>query len=156
MIDITKAEFEEVGFFDDHPTDDTIVNVPDKLDPKEVSNTDYSQTHLTDDNAQFNGAWSVYPYSKFGNNIVSSIERSLFDLKKNGLSDGVPNEKEKCRQCTGVVGFQIGFGTMNDDPRRADCWISHRNESKSPSGSNGHCRPRNLCNRFIYDNPPWK
>jgi len=79
ITDITKAEFEEVAFFDVHPTDD---------------------------DAQFNGAWSVYPYFNSGNIIASSIERGLFVLKPN-LSDSVSKfEEEKRGLRTGVVGME--------------------------------------------------
>ena len=164
MID----KFEGVRFSDDHPTGDIIVDVPDEVDPKKVSVTEYSQTRLTDDeNARFTGAWTTYQNSKFGNYIASSIGRSLFDLKRNGLSDGVPSDgasgvKEKCRLRTGGVGPQIDFGPMDVELMKHDpqaltgCWVSRRSDGESPLGSYGRRWRTNLCERFTYDNPPWR
>lgn len=47
----------EVGFFDSYPSSNT---------------------------ANYNGAWSVYPYFASGNIIISDIERGLFVVKKSG------------------------------------------------------------------------
>lgn len=54
-IDATST-MNEVGFFDTFPSSDS---------------------------AQFNGAWSTYPYFASGNILVSDIERGLFIVKKN-------------------------------------------------------------------------
>ncbi|WNM18708.1 choice-of-anchor B family protein [Flavobacterium capsici] len=54
MTNIETGSMNEVGFFDTYP----------------ASNS-----------AQFNGAWSVYPYFPSGNIIVSDIERGLFVLR---------------------------------------------------------------------------
>ncbi|KAG5795854.1 hypothetical protein H9Q69_005072 [Fusarium xylarioides] len=59
--DDTGALFEEIGFFDVHPEDDAVGG-----------------------EAQFYGAWSVYPYFQSGNILVSSIERGLFSLRYTG------------------------------------------------------------------------
>lgn len=58
--DNTGEGMKEVGFFDVHPEDD---NNPQ---------------------AEFFGAWSVYPYFKSGILVVNSIERGLFALKYTG------------------------------------------------------------------------
>jgi len=61
MIDITNidnSEMNDVGFFDTYPENDT---------------------------ANFNGAWSVYPYFPSGNIIVSDINRGLFVIRKSSL-----------------------------------------------------------------------
>ena len=60
IIDITNIEnksINEVGFFDTYPEND---------------------------NAAFDGTWSVYPYLPSGNIIVSDINRGLFIIRKTG------------------------------------------------------------------------
>ncbi|RFN48425.1 regulatory p domain-containing protein [Fusarium flagelliforme] len=59
--DDTGAGFNEIGFFDVHPEDDEVGG-----------------------EAEFYGAWSVYPYFQSGNIVVSSIERGLFSLRYTG------------------------------------------------------------------------
>ena len=64
MIDITNIDsmtpMTEVGYFDTFPTNDS---------------------------ADFNGTWSIYPYFASGNIIISDIERGLFVIRKsNSLS----------------------------------------------------------------------
>jgi choice-of-anchor B domain-containing protein len=58
--DSTGAGFNEVGFFDVHPEDDSAGG--------EVA---------------FNGAWSVYPYFQSGHVLINSIERGIFSVKLN-------------------------------------------------------------------------
>ncbi|SPO06072.1 uncharacterized protein DNG_08761 [Cephalotrichum gorgonifer] len=58
--DPTGALFKEVGFFDVHPDDDAVGG-----------------------EAEFYGAWSVYPYFQSGHIVVSSIERGIYSLKHN-------------------------------------------------------------------------
>jgi choice-of-anchor B domain-containing protein len=43
----------------------------------------FFDTYPTSNSAQYNGAWSVYPYFASGNIIVSDIDRGLFILRKN-------------------------------------------------------------------------
>lgn len=57
MTNIAAGQFKEVAYFDIYPNDD---------------------------NANFNGAWSVYPYFESGTIIISGIESGLFVLKKSG------------------------------------------------------------------------
>ncbi len=52
-----------------------IFNGFDPLHPTEVG---FIDTFPTDDAANFNGAWSVYPYFPSGTVIISDIERGLF------------------------------------------------------------------------------
>lgn len=59
--DDTGALFEEAGFFDIHPEDDEVGG-----------------------EAEFYGAWSVYPYFASGNILVSSIERGIYSLRFTG------------------------------------------------------------------------
>lgn len=51
--DLSTASLSEIGFFDIYPSSDS---------------------------ANFNGAWSVYPYFPSGNVVVSGIEQGLFVL----------------------------------------------------------------------------
>merc|ERR1711916_396200 len=51
------------------------VNDPSKADLEEVAFFDVSPDF---DGVQFHGSWSVYPYFKSGTIVVSSIERGLF------------------------------------------------------------------------------
>jgi choice-of-anchor B domain-containing protein len=63
----TSGTMNEVGFFDTYPTSNT---------------------------AQYNGAWSVYPYFASNNILISDIERGLFVVKKNavlGVDEFDPN-----------------------------------------------------------------
>lgn len=43
----------------------------------------FFDTYPTSNTAQFNGAWSTYPYFASGNVLISDIERGLFIVKKN-------------------------------------------------------------------------
>jgi choice-of-anchor B domain-containing protein len=56
--DPTGAGFEQVGFFDCHPEDDSVGGV-----------------------VEFFGSWSVYPYFKSGYILLNSIERGVYSLK---------------------------------------------------------------------------
>lgn len=44
--------------------------------------TAFFDTRPEDDNASFNGAWSIYPYFASGNLILSDTDRGLFILKR--------------------------------------------------------------------------
>lgn len=50
--------------------------------PPEVHEIAYFDVAPDCDEVKFSGSWSVYPYFKSGNIIVSSIERGLFILKR--------------------------------------------------------------------------
>ncbi|REH56608.1 choice-of-anchor B domain-containing protein [Tenacibaculum gallaicum] len=52
------------------------------IESKNISETGYFDTYPENDNANFNGVWSVYPYFKSGKIVVSDINRGLFILKK--------------------------------------------------------------------------
>ena len=56
LDDLANAQLSQVGYFDIYPANDT---------------------------ANFNGAWSVYPYFPSGNVVVSGIEQGLFVLRPN-------------------------------------------------------------------------
>ena len=50
----------------------------DASNPLSVSKIGYFDTYPNDDNTQFNGLWSVYPYFPSGTVIGSDLERGLF------------------------------------------------------------------------------
>ncbi|MEQ3498814.1 choice-of-anchor B family protein [Tenacibaculum sp. SSH1-16] len=52
------------------------------IESKTITETNFFDTHPENDNADFNGVWSVYPYFKSGKIVVSDINRGLFILKK--------------------------------------------------------------------------
>ena len=47
-----------------------------------LTETHYFDTYPPNDNANFNGTWSVYPYFGSGNIIISDIEKGLFIVRK--------------------------------------------------------------------------
>jgi choice-of-anchor B domain-containing protein len=53
-----------------------ILNIRDRVNPREVAFFDTAP--YTENNAGFQGAWSVYPFFKSGVIIVNSIEQGLF------------------------------------------------------------------------------
>ncbi|MEE4001774.1 choice-of-anchor B family protein [Tenacibaculum sp. FZY0031] len=52
------------------------------IESKTITETGFFDTHPENDQADFNGVWSVYPYLKSGKIVVSDINRGLFILKK--------------------------------------------------------------------------
>jgi choice-of-anchor B domain-containing protein len=58
------------------------------VDPAQAVLTEeaYFDIYPDSDSAQFNGAWSVYPYFESGNVIVSGIEQGLFVLNPTSLT----------------------------------------------------------------------
>ncbi|TVZ16259.1 choice-of-anchor B family protein [Maribacter sp. MAR_2009_72] len=55
-----------------------ITNIGDKVITEEA----FFDTYPANDNTQFSGVWSVYPYFESGNVIVSDIDGGLFIIKK--------------------------------------------------------------------------
>ncbi|MFI4855991.1 MAG: choice-of-anchor B family protein [Phycisphaerales bacterium JB065] len=55
----------------------------DVSDPMNAEEIGYFDTFPDSDSANFNGAWSVYPFFESGTVIVSDIERGLFVLRYN-------------------------------------------------------------------------
>ncbi|WP_298531319.1 choice-of-anchor B family protein [uncultured Algibacter sp.] len=53
------------------------------IENKSMTEIGYFDTHPENNNANFNGAWSVYPYLPSGNIIISDINKGLFIVKKN-------------------------------------------------------------------------
>jgi choice-of-anchor B domain-containing protein len=72
ISDIANGNLTEVGFFDIYPSSDS---------------------------AQFNGAWSVYPFFASGNVVVSGIEQGLYILRPNF---GTPNNPPQASIITPV------------------------------------------------------
>ncbi|MGB1198513.1 MAG: choice-of-anchor B family protein [Thalassotalea sp.] len=58
----------------------TVLDISDPANPKQVG---FFDTFPTSDDANFNGAWGVYPYLPSGNIIVSDIDSGLYILKDN-------------------------------------------------------------------------
>ncbi|MDP8930095.1 MAG: choice-of-anchor B family protein, partial [Actinomycetota bacterium] len=63
IVDVTTGSLSEVGYFDVYPSDD---------------------------NPEFNGAWSTYPYFASGVVVVSGIEQGLFVLRPDLATTGNP------------------------------------------------------------------
>jgi len=57
------------------------LRVFDALDPTNPVEVAYFDTFPNSDSAEFNGAWSSYPFFPSGNIIVSDIERGLFVMR---------------------------------------------------------------------------
>jgi hypothetical protein len=56
-----------------------VLSIKDPLNPKEVAYFDTAP--FGNNNAGFQGAWSVYPYFKSGTIVVNSIEQGLFIVR---------------------------------------------------------------------------
>ncbi len=52
------------------------------IENQNISEVGFFDTHPGNDGANFNGAWSVYPYFTSGNIVVSDINLGLFVVKK--------------------------------------------------------------------------
>jgi choice-of-anchor B domain-containing protein len=70
----------------------------------------FFDTFPTSNSAEFNGAWSVYPYFPSGNFIVSDIDRGLFVLHKNAF--------------LGVADYAKGTLRMSPNPAETNVSIS--------------------------------
>ena len=57
-----------------------ISNISSSSNP--MTETHFIDTYPENNNASFNGVWSVYPYFDSGNIIISDIERGLFIVRK--------------------------------------------------------------------------
>ena len=65
------------------------------IDISDIANSNLSEAGFFDiypgsDSANFNGAWSVYPFFASGNVVVSGIEQGLYILRPNLTVPGVP------------------------------------------------------------------
>ncbi len=73
------------------------LRVLDISDINNITEVGYFDTHPENNNTNFNGAWSVYPYFNSGNIIISDINRGFFIVRKSGtlsVDDSVFNKKE--------------------------------------------------------------
>ena len=70
-----------------------IINTSNLNTASTLNEIAFFDTYPASNSAQFNGAWSVYPYFPSGNFIVSDIERGLFVLRKNAAL-GIPNSEK--------------------------------------------------------------
>jgi Zn/Cd-binding protein ZinT len=61
-----------------------ITNIGSGNDTTSMIETGYFDTYPANNLANFNGAWSVYPYFESGNIILNDIERGLFIVRKSG------------------------------------------------------------------------
>ncbi|MCH7230941.1 choice-of-anchor B family protein [Glycomyces sp. L485] len=77
-----------------------IVDLSEVANPAAMEEVAYFDVHPDGDSADFNGAWSNYPYFDSGTVIVSSIERGLFVLRPD-LDAGAP-AKCAATSATGV------------------------------------------------------
>ncbi len=59
-----------------------IINMSN-IDNGNLNQVGFFDTYPADNNADFNGAWSVYPYFASGNIVISDIDRGLFVVRKN-------------------------------------------------------------------------
>jgi choice-of-anchor B domain-containing protein len=55
------------------------------IDNQNMVETKFFDTYPESDNANFNGAWSVYPYFASGNIVISDIDRGLFVVRDSSL-----------------------------------------------------------------------
>ncbi len=62
-----------------------ILDISD-IDNKNMEETKFFDTYPNNDNARFDGAWSVYPYFASGNIVISDIDRGLFIVRDALLS----------------------------------------------------------------------
>ena len=80
IINIEQKSFKEIGFFDTH-TDDHDHNIALESTPRWCDPGDHTGKKGGEIQA-FNGAWSVYPFFKSENIIISDINSGLFIVKK--------------------------------------------------------------------------
>jgi len=59
-----------------------ITNISSSTNP--MTEIGYFDTYPANDNTNYNGAWSVYPYFPSGNIIISDIERGMFIIRQSG------------------------------------------------------------------------
>lgn len=68
----------------------------------------YFDTYPENNNAAFNGVWSIYPYFASGNIIISDIEKGLFVIRKSG-SLGIDDVSQKTK--FSIVPNPVSSGT---------------------------------------------
>lgn len=67
-----------------------IIDISD-IENQNMAETKFFDTYPSNDSANFDGAWSVYPYFASGNIVISDIDRGLFIVSDQllGLNDNV-------------------------------------------------------------------
>ena len=80
IINIEQKSFKEIGFFDTH-TDDHDHNIALESTPRWSDPGDHTGKKGGEIEA-FNGAWSVFPFFKSENIIISDINSGMFIVKK--------------------------------------------------------------------------
>lgn len=66
-----------------------------QIDNEEMTEVAFLDTYPANNNAQFNGAWSVYPYFSSGTIVVSDIDRGLFLVRLDASLTNPVNEKKE-------------------------------------------------------------
>ncbi len=83
IIDISQIEdkkMTEIAYFDTHPEDNSAQGFG-RLPQVVIMDEDHDNPAKGND-AEFNGAWSVYPFLKSGNILISDINRGLFIVRQ--------------------------------------------------------------------------
>ncbi len=65
-----------------------------QIDNEVMTEVGFFDTYPNNNNAQFNGAWSVYPYFASGTIVVSDIDRGLFLVRLNASLTTINQEKK--------------------------------------------------------------
>jgi len=98
------------------------------IDPVEVG---YFDSHPESDAAQFEGAWSVFPFFKSGTVILSDINRGLFVLDvsaaRSGLDFSYPNGRPKLTDPFGGTSFRVKVTGRGVEPQ-PDTGLLHYND----------------------------
>jgi choice-of-anchor B domain-containing protein len=82
------------------------------LDPSDISNGNLSEIgffdiYPDDDDANFNGAWSNYPFFDSGAVIVSGIEQGLFVLRPTSITGALQGEIIDSNSGLGIAGAEV-------------------------------------------------
>ena len=72
-----------------------IMNISNIDSSNTMNEVGYFDTFPTSNSADYNGAWSVYPYFPRGNIIISDIDRGLFVVKRSGTLSNEEFENKK-------------------------------------------------------------
>ena len=70
-------------FFANYRAGMRVLDISD-IDNSTFTETGYFDTYPEDNDTEFDGAWSVYPFLPSGNIIISDINRGLFIVRKSG------------------------------------------------------------------------
>jgi hypothetical protein len=88
-----------------------VLEIGDVANSPDLTEIAWFDVYPQSDRAEFNGAWSNYPYFASGNVIVSSIDQGLFVLKVD--TNGPPPQSRSCvfedNVCTSWFGLKTGY-----------------------------------------------